>query len=158
MSGKYFRLLNQKPKVIGLVLLVSCFGWMLNSCQPKPNPQNIKQEIVAAEAAFEKMATDKNIALAFYEFADKNATINRGVLIHGREAIFDFYRNAGLDNAQLKWSPDSIFVSESGEMAYSYGKYKMTLRDSSGLPIIRTGVFHTVWKRQPNGSWKYVWD
>jgi ketosteroid isomerase-like protein len=20
------------------------------------------------------------------------------------------------------------------------------------------GVFHTVWKRQPDGTWKYVWD
>jgi ketosteroid isomerase-like protein len=128
----------------------------LAACQP--NAKNIKQEIVAAEAAFEKMAADKSIALAFYEFADKNATINRGDLIHGREAIFDFYKKAGLDSAQLQWSPDSVFVSESGEMAYTYGKYKMTLRDSSGLPFIRTGIFHTVWKCQPDGSWKYVWD
>ncbi len=140
--------LNRMKYLLLISILVAC----------QPNPQNIQQEIVAAEAAFEKMAAEKSIAQAFYKFADKNATINRGELIHGREAIFDFYKKAGLDSAQLQWLPDSVFVSGSGEMAYTYGKYKMTLRDSSGLPIIRTGIFHTVWKRQPDGSWKYVWD
>ncbi|MBI3221006.1 MAG: nuclear transport factor 2 family protein [Bacteroidetes bacterium] len=157
MSGKYFRLPNLKHKVIGFLLFSFC-GWIMIACQSKPNPQNIKQEIVAAEAAFEKMAAEKSIAQAFYEFADKNATINRGQLIHGREAILDFYKNAGLENARLQWAPDSVFVSEAGDMAYTYGKYKMTLPDTSGQIIAKTGIFHTVWKRQPDGSWKYVWD
>ncbi len=130
--------------------------FILVACQSKP--QNIKQEIVEAEAAFEKMAAEKSIAQAFYEFADKNATINRGELIHGREAILDFYRKASLDSAQLQWAPDSVFVSESGDMAYTYGKYKISLPDSSGEITTKTGIFHTVWKRQSDGSWKYVWD
>lgn len=134
------------------LLLIS----ILIACQPKD--QNIKQEIVAAEAAFEKMAAEKGIAQAFYEFADKDATISRGELIHGREAIFDFYKKAGLDSTQLQWAPDSVFVSESGDMAYTYGKYKMNLPDTSSQVITKTGIFHTVWKRQPDGSWKYVWD
>ena len=25
-------------------------------------------------------------------------------------------------------------------------------------PSSEEGVFHTVWKRQPDGSWKFVWD
>lgn len=129
---------------------------ILVACQPKE--QNIQQEIVAAEAAFEKMASEKSIAQAFYEFADANATINRGELIHGRKAILDFYKKAGLDKARLQWAPDSVFVSEAGDMAYTYGKYKMTLPDSSGQIMTKTGIFHTVWKRQLDGSWKYVWD
>ncbi|NOS91593.1 MAG: nuclear transport factor 2 family protein [Cyclobacteriaceae bacterium] len=134
-------------------LLLIC---ILVACQPKE--QNIQQEIVAAEAAFEKRAAEKSIAQAFYEFADQNATINRGELIHGREAILDFYKKTGLDNARLQWAPDSVFVSEAGDMAFTYGKYKMTLSDSSGEITTKTGIFHTVWKRQSDKSWKYVWD
>lgn len=157
MSGKSFLLPNLKLNVVGF-FLIGCFNMLMISCQDKPNRQNIQQEIVAAEEAFEKMATEKSIAQAFYEFADANATINRGELIHGRKAILDFYKKAGLDKARLQWAPDSVFVSEAGDMAYTYGKYKMNLPDSSGQIITKTGIFHTVWKRQSDGSWKYVWD
>lgn len=111
MSGKSFLLPNLKLNVIGFII-IGCFSMLMISCEDKPNAQNIQQEIVAAEAAFEKMATEKSIAQAFYEFADANATINRGELIHGRKAILDFYKKAGLDKARLQWAPDSVFVSE----------------------------------------------
>jgi len=43
-------------------------------------------------------------------------------------------------------------------MGYTYGKYIWSSTDPAGKPITFNGIFHTVWKKQPDGSWKYVWD
>ena len=58
----------------------------------------------------------------------------------------------------LVWKPDYVDVSESGDLAYTYGKYTFTSRDSTGRKVVSKGIFHTVWKRQEDGSWKFVWD
>jgi ketosteroid isomerase-like protein len=56
----------------------------------------------------------------------------------------------------LTWSPDFIDVSASGDMAYTYGKYNYTTTDSLGNVSEIEGIFHTVWKRQADGNWKFV--
>lgn len=137
-----------------ILLLIALFG----SCQPKPDLLQTKQEIRDAEAAFDKAAKEKGIAEAFYEFAAEDATINRGKLVHGRDAIREFYLNAKMETVQLNWSPDSVFVSQSADMGYTYGKYKLVETDSTGKSSTKEGIFHTVWKKQKDGSWKYVWD
>ena len=118
------------------------------------------QEIAQAEKDFEKMASEKGIAEAFWFFADSNAVIKRNndTLIKGKENIRNFYSTAFYKTASVKWSPDFIDVSEKGDMAYTYGKYIWQSKDSSGKTNEFKGVFHTVWKRQKDGNWKYVWD
>ena len=136
-----------------ILLLVLAF-----SCSPKPDLTKAKEEIRAAEVAFDKTAKEKGIAEAFYQFAAEEATINRGQLIHGRKAIRDFYINAKMEKTELTWTPDSIFVSQNADMGYTYGKYKLVEMDSAGEAITKTGIFHTVWRKQKDGSWKFVWD
>jgi ketosteroid isomerase-like protein len=58
----------------------------------------------------------------------------------------------------VTWKPDFVDVSKDGEMAYTYGKFTWTFIDSLGNKNNFKGLFHTVWKKQKDGSWKYVWD
>ena len=132
-------------------------------CQTEKNQDSIegtKKEIRDAEKAFETMAAEKGVAEAFWFYADSTAVIKRqnDTLIHGKDAIRNYYSGDFYKNASVKWSPDFIDVSSNGDMAYTFGKYVWKSKDSSGNPIEFTGVFHTVWKRQLNGEWKYVWD
>jgi len=59
---------------------------------------------------------------------------------------------------QLEWAPDFVDVSSSGDLAYTYGKFTFSFKDSLGNKVENKGIFHTVWKRQSNGEWKFVWD
>ncbi len=121
---------------------------------------NSKTEIENVEKAFNDLAKSKGIAEAFYHFAADQATIKRenDTLIKGRENIRKYYSNPKLKNASVSWKPDFVDVSKDGTMAYTYGKYVWTVKDSTGKATDYKGVFHTVWKKQPDGSWKYVWD
>jgi ketosteroid isomerase-like protein len=119
-----------------------------------------KQEIAQAEKEFEKMAAEKGIAEAFYFFADSNAIIKRqnDTLIKGKENIRNFYSADFFQKASVTWSPDFIDVAENGDLGYTFGKYNWQSKDSSGKTNEFKGVFHTVWKKQKDGTWKYVWD
>ena len=49
-------------------------------------------------------------------------------------------------------------VSEDGTLGYNYGRYEFRDPGAEGKEIVRGGWFLTLWKRQPDGSWKYVMD
>lgn len=122
--------------------------------------EKAKQEIALAEKDFETMAAEKGIAEAFEFFADSNAVIKRSndSVIPGKENIRKYYSAEFYKNASVKWSPDFVAASEKGDMGYTYGKYVWLSKDSSGKVNESKGMFHTVWKKQNDGTWKYVWD
>jgi len=123
------------------------------------NKEQVKAEIYKTEKAFEKMASDKGIAEAFYYYADENAVILRAndSIIKGKENIKNFYTKKH-QHATVNWTADFIDVSADGTLGYTYGKYKWRIKKDDGTMTELTGIFHTVWKKQADNSWKYVWD
>ncbi|MBP6977807.1 MAG: nuclear transport factor 2 family protein [Bacteroidales bacterium] len=119
-----------------------------------------RQEIRQTEHAFNATAHQEGVAEAFYRFADSSAVINRGndSLISGREKIKKYYDREGYRNAVVNWEPDFIEVSRDGDLGYSYGKYVWQIRDTAGQAHEYRGIYMTIWKRQKDGTWKYVWD
>jgi ketosteroid isomerase-like protein len=147
--------------VIGVTLILILST--LSSCrwkQKKTMEEVFKTEILETEKEFAAMAREKGIAEAFYTFADENAVIKRAndTLIMGKENIRKFYSKPVFKEATLTWTPDFVDVSGDGMMGYTYGKYNWTSKDGEGRLVAHTGVFHTVWKHLPDGTWKYVWD
>lgn len=146
-------------KIIPAIIIL---GLLLCSCGSDTDSQSekAKQDIAQAEKDFEKMAAEKGIAEAFWFYSDSNAVIKRNndTLIQGKENIRNFYSSAFYKSASVSWSPDFIDASADGSLGYTYGKYIWRSSDSTGKPLEFKGVFHTVWKKQNDGSWKYVWD
>ncbi len=58
----------------------------------------------------------------------------------------------------LKWSALFTDVSDDGTLGYNYGRYEARRSGANGKESVHTGWFLTIWKRQPDGSWKYVMD
>lgn len=131
----------------------------LAACQPKADLEALKASVLETEAAFARMAADSGIAKAFYHFADEEAVIMRGNrIIPGREGIKSHIDSRHIPGAMLDWSPTFVDVAKAGDMAYTYGDYTFTYPDSSGVMQSSKGIFHTVWKRQGGGSWRFVYD
>ena len=145
-------------KLLLTVVFMACFGFVFG--QKATKTAKLKSEVEATEHNFEKMCLEKGITAAFHFYADNNAVINRGSdsLIYGKEAIRHFYETKNYTRATVNWKPDFIEVSGDGTLAYTYGKYVWKLKKEDGSVSEFKGVFHTVWKKQKDGSWKYVWD
>ena len=118
------------------------------------------KQIIAVEKQFETELNSHGAAFAFEKFADADAVGKRqnDSLIKGSKEIGKFYSGDFFKNAKAYWKPDFVDVSKDGTMAYTFGKYHWEVADGSGKITEFRGVFHTVWKRQKDGSWKYVWD
>lgn len=142
-----------------IVIFIS-FIFFLSSCSQSTDKEQTKKEIFDTEKAFEKMAADSGIAKAFYFYADEEAIIKRenDTLISGKTNIGKYYNKTDDKNTKVNWTPDFVDVSESGDLAYTYGKYTWQIKDTQGKITKYQGIFHTVWKKQSDGTWKYVWD
>lgn len=132
----------------------------VSSCKTEINKETVKDEIYKTEKAFEAATKSIGVAEAFGEFADDSAVIIRGDnnLIKGKAAIKQYYEENTAKNAEVSWTADFIEVSDDGTLGYTYGKYTWRSADSFGKITESKGTFHTVWKKQADGSWKYVWD
>jgi len=144
-------------KSLLLTILLLFLSTLSNFAQKK---EEVINEILQAEKAFELMTSEKGIAEAFYYFADENAVILRenDTLISGKENIKAYYEKKNPGNASVSWTPDFVDISDCGNLGYTYGKYLWRIHNEQGKTTEFKGVFHTVWKRQSDGTWKYVWD
>jgi ketosteroid isomerase-like protein len=147
-----------KRSLFTIVVLIS----ILPSCtqEKKTDIEAWKKEIADTEHAFAAMAKKDGIPKAFITFAADDAVLLRNnELIKGKEAIKASYeRRFPSGNVSLTWAPDFVDVSSSGDLGYTYGKYVYTSIDSLGNSTSNEGIFHTIWKRQSDGTWKFVWD
>ena len=113
------------------------------------------------ETLFAEMASKEGIPVAFEAFASEEAVLMRNnKLVIGKTELKRYFetQKASLNDVKLSWKPDFVDVSTSGDLGYTYGQYKLTYKDSIGVIQESTGIFHTVWKRQLDNSWKFVWD
>jgi ketosteroid isomerase-like protein len=145
--------MNHIAPIIAFIIIFS-------SCAPTVDREAVKRDIFKTEKAFEAMAAEKGIAEAFSYFSGENGVIKRqnDTLIAGKENIFRYYDNAGMRRAAVQWTPDVIEVSDDGSMASTYGTYLWRIPNDGGDTAEYRGVFHTVWKKQSDGTWRYIWD
>lgn len=142
------------------ILLVFAVCLLAFACKPKIDKEALKKEVFDTEKAFELAAKEKGVPEAFHEFAAPDAVILRAgdSIISGKEGILNFYQQRKNNNATVSWTPDFIDVSDDGTLGYTYGKYCWKIPQEDNTVKEYKGIFHTVWKKQPDGSWKYVWD
>lgn len=146
------------------IKLLALIFILLIACQrghEKGKVDKWKSEIVETEQEFARMAKEKGIPEAFLTFAADEAVLMRNnILIIGKDSIRQSFENSKTDYTKitLSWEPDFVDVSASGDLGYTYGKYIYSVKDSLGKESVSEGIFHTVWKRQRDGKWRFVWD
>lgn len=58
----------------------------------------------------------------------------------------------------LTFSPTTIHVSQSGDMAYELGTFELTTNDKKGKAQTMKANYVVVWGKQADGSWKALVD
>jgi ketosteroid isomerase-like protein len=53
----------------------------------------------------------------------------------------------------LSWQPMNAEISKSGDLGFTYGVYELSIKDS-----VYKGTYVSIWKKQNDGSWKFVLD
>lgn len=87
-----------------------------------------------------------------------------GVTIENRQApwigqaAIAAHANWSPEKYQLTWQPEGGELSPAGDMGYTWGHYqgRSLVGDTKGN--VQTGRYMSVWKKEPDGSWKVLLD
>lgn len=105
--------------------------------------------VVAAERAFAADAPSMGIAGSFNKWSTPDA-----ILIAGGQArrIGDVYPDGPrpADEPLLEWWPNFAGIARSGDLGFTTGGVAVNGQ--------RTGHYFTIWQKQADGSWKWVYD
>jgi ketosteroid isomerase-like protein len=124
-----------------------------------PSPSDPTAELLQTEKDFCAMARTAGIEAAFAAYAAPTAVFfDVDPQAHrGPEAVR--IRFAGADpKAVLSWVPVEAAVAGSGDLGYTWGTYEYHAPAKDGADRVGTGHYVTVWRRQPDGHWKFVLD
>lgn len=124
-----------------------------------PDKEKLKKELAAMEDAFSAMAQEKGLLAAFEHFAAPDVAFidTDPRKYRGLEAVRE---RMGPDQpgVKLTWAATFSDVSDDGTLGYNYGRYEARRPGPDGKEVVRGGFFLTIWKRQPDGTWRYVMD
>ncbi|HSQ43476.1 MAG TPA: hypothetical protein VLM16_00675 [Ginsengibacter sp.] len=143
-------------KLLFILPAFASFFLLQVSCKQKNNlpKKNSTLEIIQADVAFSDLSKKEGMKKAFIEYID-----NDGILLRpGRPPIIganaiDFLSQVNDSSYTLTWSPAGAGIAASDDLGYSYGIYKLELKDT----VLR-GTYVSVWRKQKDGKWKFVLD
>ena len=150
-------------RLLLLSLLAASQSLALAADSPTP-----REELIGAEHAFCAQVAKVGIADAFLaNMADECFLADRlsltraeyeASVLKARAKAGAAYKPGPNPNVQLVWSPIKVDVSADGTLGYTWGRYDFTSKSKDGKVETSTGIYLTLWKRQADGSWKFVYD
>ncbi len=110
------------------------------------------------EARFAKDVLERGGAGFADWFADDGVALGNGVApLIGKVAIAKS-ANWSPKDYQLTWTPTDAMMGPSGDMGYTWGHFEGRSKDANGNPVLTSGRYITMWRKQPDGTWKVVLD
>lgn len=123
----------------------------LSSGQPAATNTALEQQVADTERAFARTMADRDHA-AFTRLIAAEAVFLGREISRGRDAVATAWKRYFEGPvAPFSWRPERVQVLDSGSLGFSTGP----VFDTAGK---RTGTFNSVWRREPDGSWRIVFD
>jgi ketosteroid isomerase-like protein len=141
-----------------LILGLFIIGLVAGCGDSAMNIAQYKQELMDTDRAFNQMAVEQGRRAAFEHYMADSAVMYRSGKepFQGREQIMQLFPPDA--KGQLTWAPTFAEAAASGDLGYTLGTYDFKYTDENGEEQVSSGHYITVWKRQLDGSWKYVFD
>ena len=131
---------------------------------PLPNPlvdSTVKPGKIVLfdlEAKFARDVSERGGAAFADWFAQDGVSLSNGAPpVVGLAAIVKS-ANWSPKTYQLTWTPTDAVMGPSGDMGYTWGHYEGHSKDANGNPVTTSGRYMTIWRREPDGSWKVALD
>jgi ketosteroid isomerase-like protein len=110
------------------------------------------EEVRATEIAFAKAFSDRDAKKFFSYLADDAQFLGRQKTMRGKQEVIagwsEFFKSAV---APFRWQPERVVTNAAGDPGSTTGP----VFDETGAQI---GTFTSTWVRQPDGSWKILFD
>ena len=136
-------------KIIAIIFLfISC------NSQQTDLSQQAADEIVQADKDMNILASKEGFYKALLAYADDSVVKpQEGQLpVIGKSSLEKFWGDKP-DTKEISWEPYKAEAARSGDLGYTLGNWKLVSKDTTMY-----GNYYTIWKKQPNGKWKFTVD
>lgn len=136
-----------------LMLFLPVFFLFATVVQSQTDSRDLAKIVADRERAFAAAATARGNRAAFLEFAADNAVVFGRTILNAKE----WWQNQPPGVDLYVWKPSWTIVGSSGDVALSSGPSYYFKKNGDKIPAAYYS-FASIWRKQPDGSWKYVLD
>ena len=151
-----------------VVVLVLAMASALVEAQ-KSHPQSRARREDPADAAtaallqvdrdFAKTGVAKNLDGFMSYIAEDVRFYSAGVMRTGRLPFREGWAKGFADpNWSISWAPLYAEATHSADLGYTTGSFEIHEKSPDGTPLVRKGSYVTIWRKQPDGTWKVALD
>ncbi|HUR60224.1 MAG TPA: DUF4440 domain-containing protein [Opitutaceae bacterium] len=138
-------------------LLYCLVGFIAVSADASVEAEKLKDEVVRTEAEFFEHALRHGLSTALHAYMAPDGFVANSLVL-GRDALA---AKAKADEGKprpnvIRWKPLRAEVAASGDLGYTWGVAEAG--PGAEGPFKPYGIYVTIWQRQPDGKWKFVYD
>jgi ketosteroid isomerase-like protein len=112
----------------------------------------LRKQVFAAESSFAASMAQRDFDAFASHVSPEAIFFGDTAVMRGKETVLNGWRRLfQKPGAPFSWKPDVIEVLQSGNLAISNGP----VFDPGGKKV---GNFSSIWRREPDGSWKIIFD
>jgi ketosteroid isomerase-like protein len=134
---------------VGLTLVLALASLGALAQQPSSGLQTDFDRLVATERAFAKLSEAQGIKASFLANVAGDAVIFRPGAVPAKEWLSSHPN----PDVLLVWHPTYAAIARSGDLGWTTGPYELSAKGEKDF-----GQFSTVWRKQGDGTWKFVID
>ncbi len=140
------------------VMLLLCL--LPTACRQARRAAADPEQLVQADLAFARATATRGLA-GFSSFLAEDAMTIRAdaPVVKGARAVAGRWAPL-LNNPALSitWQPQEASISAGGDLGFTVGTYEIVRTAGANRGPAGSGKYVTIWKRQPSGEWKVVFD
>ena len=138
-----------RSTILVIVALAVALTIVTADAKTKSDP---RREVFAAESSFAATMAARDLKAFGTYVAPEAVFFGRRGVMRGRAAVVDGWKPLFEGPmAPFSWRPDVVEVLDSGKLAHSSGP----VMDPEGKLV---GMFNSVWRLEPDGRWRVVFD
>lgn len=144
----------ERTTLLALALII------LSCNEKKIDKKGEGEKVMQLSREWAQVASTRDVEKTVSFWADDAFLMSAGQSpLNGKKAIQQMVKESfKIPGFRISWQPQSVEVSESGDMAYLIENSQVSFTDSTGKPMTVNNKVVTVWRKQADGTWKDVVD
>jgi len=143
--------------MLALILLVPAAPFAI---PPPPEPADEAAVLLQLDRDFDAASAQNGAEAWVAYFGDHGALLPANAPpLSGpdaiRETMTPVFTQPG---SSLRWQPTRAEILIPGALGYTLGRYERRRNGDDGRPLVQRGTYFTLWRKQPDGSWKIAAD
>jgi len=143
-----------------IIIPIVFFVTIMSCNQTKVDKKAEGEKIMQLSKEWSQTVATKDVDRIVSYWADDAFVMQEGQApLKGKQAIREMVEESfKMPGFNISWQPESVEVSDAGDMAYLIENAQVSFNDSTGKQVSIKNKAISIWRKQQDGSWKNVVD